>query len=93
MTALAESKVKDSQEWAKTIENVKKGVCYIVFRHSDQIDGFPAISDSGTGFYVDAEHGYVLTNRHIAGPGPFAGYVVFNSYMEVSASLLLSDRH
>jgi S1-C subfamily serine protease len=33
---------------------------------------------------VDAERGYILTNRHVVGAGPFWGYCIFDNHEEVS---------
>ncbi|KAK4935487.1 hypothetical protein LTR28_010353, partial [Elasticomyces elasticus] len=42
----------------------------------------PAISSEATGFVVDAERGYILTNRHVVGAGPFTGYCIFDNHEE-----------
>jgi pro-apoptotic serine protease NMA111 len=39
---------------------------------------------SATGFVVDAEKGYIMTNRHVACAGPFWGYCIFDNHEEVS---------
>jgi S1-C subfamily serine protease len=31
---------------------------------------------------VDAEKGYILTNRHVVGAGPFIGYCIFDNHEE-----------
>lgn len=42
------------------------------------------MSSQATGFVVDAERGYILTNRHVVCSGPFWGYVIFDNHEEVS---------
>lgn len=42
------------------------------------------MSSEATGFVVDAEKGYILTNRHVACAGPFWGYAIFDNHEEAS---------
>ncbi|GMF05432.1 unnamed protein product [Ambrosiozyma monospora] len=44
-----------------------------------------------TGFVVDAKLGIILTNRHVVGPGPFVGYVVFDNHEEVDVKPIYRD--
>lgn len=53
----------DTVEWQKTIESVVKSVVSIHFCQTCSFDTDPAISSEATGFVVDAEKGYILTNR------------------------------
>lgn len=41
------------------------------------------MSSEATGFVVDAERGYIMTNRHVVGAGPFWGYCIFDNHEEV----------
>jgi len=41
------------------------------------------MSSEATGFVVDAERGYILTNRHVVCSGPFWGYCIFDNHEEV----------
>jgi len=43
------------------------------------------MSSEATGFVVDAEKGYIMTNRHVVGAGPFWGYCIFDNHEEVCA--------
>ena len=54
---------QDTAEWQKTIESVVKSVVSIHFCQTCSFDTDPAISSEATGFVVDAEKGYILTNR------------------------------
>ena len=54
---------QDTVEWQKTIESVVKSVVSIHFCQTCSFDTDPAISSEATGFVVDAEKGYILTNR------------------------------
>ena len=37
----------------------------------------------GTGFYVQEEKGFLLTNKHVVSQGPCFGFVVFEGNIEV----------
>ncbi|KAF2031894.1 Pro-apoptotic serine protease NMA111 [Setomelanomma holmii] len=74
--------VHDTAEWQKTIEGVVKSVVSIHFCQTCSFDTDPAISSEATGFVVDAEKGYILTNRHVVGAGPFIGYCIFDNHEE-----------
>jgi hypothetical protein len=53
----------DTAEWQKTIESVVKSVVSIHFCQTCSFDTDPAVASEATGFVVDAERGYILTNR------------------------------
>lgn len=74
----------DSPEWQATIEEVVKSVVSIHFCQTCSFDTELSMSSQATGFVVDAERGYILTNRHVVCPGPFWGYVIFDNHEEVS---------
>lgn len=74
----------DSPEWQATIENVVKSVVSIHFCQTCSFDTELSMSSQATGFVVDAERGYILTNRHVVCSGPFWGYVIFDNHEEVS---------
>ena len=73
----------DTAEWQATIEKVVRNVVSIHFCQTCSFDTDPAISSEATGFVVDAEKGYILTNRHVVGAGPFWGYCIFDNHEEV----------
>lgn len=74
----------DSPEWQATIENVVKSVVSIHFCQTCSFDTDLSLSSQATGFVVDAERGYIMTNRHVACAGPFWGYCIFDNHEEVS---------
>lgn len=74
----------DSPEWQATIERVVKSVVSIHFCQTCSFDTDLSLSSQATGFVVDAERGYILTNRHVACSGPFWGYCIFDNHEEVS---------
>ena len=53
----------DTAEWQATIEKVVRNVVSIHFCQTCSFDTDPAMSSEATGFVVDAERGYILTNR------------------------------
>ncbi|OTA96114.1 hypothetical protein M434DRAFT_68149 [Hypoxylon sp. CO27-5] len=81
----------DTAEWQATIEKVVKNVVSIRFCQTCSFDTDAACASEATGFVVDAEKGYILTNRHVVGAGPFWGYVVFDNHEEVDAYPVYRD--
>ena len=73
----------DSAEWQATIEAVVKNVVSIHFCQTCSFDTSSALASEATGFVVDAAKGYILTNRHVVGSGPFWGYCIFDNHEEV----------
>jgi hypothetical protein len=53
----------DTAEWQATVESVIKNVVSIHFCQTCSFDTDAALSSEATGFVVDAEKGYILTNR------------------------------
>ncbi|GME80337.1 unnamed protein product [Ambrosiozyma monospora] len=80
----------DSQ-WQKTVEKVVKSVVSIHFSQVENFDSESAMCSEATGFVVDAKLGIILTNRHVVGPGPFVGYVVFDNHEEVDVKPIYRD--
>jgi len=73
----------DTAEWQRTIEKVVRNVVSIRFCQTCSFDTDEAITSEATGFVVDAERGYIMTNRHVVCAGPFWGYCVFDNHEEV----------
>lgn len=78
----------DSPEWQATIERVIKSVVSIHFCQTCSFDTDLSTASQATGFVVDAERGYILTNRHVVCAGPFWGYCVFDNHEEVRLQAL-----
>ena len=78
----------DSAEWQATIERVVKNVVSIHFCQTCSFDTDAACSSEATGFVVDAQNGYILTNRHVVCAGPFWGYCIFDNHEEVLFAVL-----
>lgn len=81
----------DTAEWQATIEKVVKNVVSIHFCQTCSFDTDSACSSEATGFVVDAERGYILTNRHVVCAGPFWGYCIFDNHEEVGMTICTSD--
>ena len=81
----------DTAEWQATIEKVVKSVVSIHFCQTCAFDTDPALSSEATGFVVDAERGYILTNRHVVGAGPFWGYCIFDNHEECDVHAVYRD--
>lgn len=74
--------VETNEKWQGTIERVVRNVVSIHFCQTASFDTDPAMASEATGFVVDAEKGYILTNRHVVCAGPFWGYVIFDNHEE-----------
>ncbi|KAL1868752.1 hypothetical protein VTK73DRAFT_3559 [Phialemonium thermophilum] len=81
----------DTAEWQATIEKVVRNVVSIRFCLTASFDTEPALTSEATGFVVDAERGYILTNRHVVGSGPFWGYCIFDNHEEVDTYPVYRD--
>ncbi|KAF8253914.1 trypsin-like serine protease [Wilcoxina mikolae CBS 423.85] len=81
----------DSAEWQRTIESVVRNVVSIRFCQTCSFDTDSAITSEATGFVVDAEKGYILTNRHVVCAGPFWGYCVFDNHEECDVHPVYRD--
>ncbi|KAJ5606595.1 nuclear serine protease [Penicillium lagena] len=81
----------DSPEWQATIETVVKSVVSIHFCQTCSFDTDLSMSSQATGFVVDAERGYILTNRHVVCAGPFWGYCIFDNHEECDVRPVYRD--
>lgn len=81
----------DSPEWQAMIEKVIKSVVSIHFCQTCSFDTDLSCSSQATGFVVDAEKGYIMTNRHVVGAGPFWGYCIFDNHEECDVRPVYRD--
>ncbi|CZT44030.1 related to C.jejuni serine protease [Rhynchosporium secalis] len=77
--------------WQDTLDKTAAGVVSVKFCHTRSFDGEKAVSSEATGFVVDAERGFILTNRHVSGPNPFWGRCIFKNHEEVDAHVIFYD--
>ncbi|RKF54886.1 Pro-apoptotic serine protease NMA111 [Erysiphe neolycopersici] len=83
--------VADTAEWQACIEKVVRNVVSIRFCQTCSFDSDSALTSEATGFVVDAERGYIMTNRHVVGAGPFWGFCIFDNHEEVDAYPVYRD--
>ncbi|ORY65327.1 Pro-apoptotic serine protease NMA111 [Pseudomassariella vexata] len=91
LAAFYQPQPADTAEWQATVEKVISNVVSIRFCQTCAFDTDPALTSEATGFVVDADQGYILTNRHVVGSGPFWGYVVFDNHEEVDCFPVYRD--
>jgi S1-C subfamily serine protease len=91
VVALPPVAAADTAEWQATIEKVVRNVVSIHFCQTCSFDTDAACSSEATGFVVDAENGYILTNRHVVGSGPFWGYCIFDNHEECDVHPVYRD--
>ncbi|KAF2157822.1 putative nuclear serine protease HtrA2/Nma111 [Myriangium duriaei CBS 260.36] len=82
---------KETAEWQATIEKVITSVVSIHFCQTAPFDTDGAYASEATGFVVDAENGYIMTNRHVVGSGPFWGYCIFDNHEECDVHPVYRD--
>lgn len=83
--------LSNNTRWQETITKVVQAVVSIKFSHVLSFDTESAVVSEATGFIVDLERGLILTNRHVVGPGPFCGYVVFDNHEEAIIKPIYRD--
>lgn len=69
--------------WQETCRHAVKAVVSLLAYYPRTFDTRQAGTGDATGFIINAEKGIILTNRHVAGPGPFRGRAIFQSQEEV----------
>jgi S1-C subfamily serine protease len=77
--------------WNKTLERIASGVVSIQIDSTRAFDTERNSSAQATGFVVDAEHGLILTNRHVVTPGPVRAQAVFLNQEEVDLTPVYRD--
>ncbi|EOD12706.1 Pro-apoptotic serine protease [Emiliania huxleyi CCMP1516] len=81
----------EEESWDRTIAAALPAVVAIKVNRVRAFDTASAGTVQATGFVVDAEQGIILTNRHVAGPGPVVAEAIFQNNEEVSLSLAYYD--
>ncbi|HEV2112315.1 MAG TPA: PDZ domain-containing protein, partial [Gammaproteobacteria bacterium] len=79
------------QAWAATLARVSPSVVSIRVDAPRAFDTEWNLSGQATGFVVDAEHGIILTNRHVVTPGPVVAEAVFQDHEVVTLKPLYHD--
>jgi S1-C subfamily serine protease len=73
----------DEETWQATIQRVVPSVVAIRVTGTRDFDTEDARSSVGTGFIVEAENGWILTNRHMVHAGPVVAQAVLENSEEV----------
>ncbi len=77
--------------WQAALEDVVPAVVVMRVRVPRAFDTQTAAYEMATGFVVDAEHGIILTNRHVVNPGPVVAEAVFLNHEEVEVRAVYRD--
>jgi S1-C subfamily serine protease len=75
--------VEENPDWAVTLERIASSVVAIDVDSTRAFDTEWNATAQATGFVVDAEHGLILTNRHVVTPGPVTAEATFLNREEV----------
>ena len=75
--------VEENPDWAVTLERIASSVVSIDVNSTRAFDTEWNSTAEATGFVVDAEHGLILTNRHVVTPGPVTAEATFLDREEV----------
>jgi len=75
--------VEENPDWAVTLERIASSVVAIDVDSTRAFDTEWNTTAQATGFVVDAEHGLILTNRHVVTPGPVTAEATFLNREEV----------
>ena len=80
-----------ASKWNRTISAVLPAVVSIKVNRVRAFDTVGSGSVQATGFVVDKERGLILTNRHVAGPGPVVAEAIFVNNEEVPLECVYYD--
>ncbi|KAI9893016.1 MAG: hypothetical protein M1814_000900 [Vezdaea aestivalis] len=90
-SAIEDALSSEPEEWQNVLNRVRTGVCQIHGSFPRSHSVVEPVSFQGTGFLVSEEKGLVLTNQHLAGPGPFAGIAIFENNTEFNVTVEYVD--
>jgi pro-apoptotic serine protease NMA111 len=79
------------QTWEEVLERVVPTVVSIKVTATRDFDTEDAANSQGTGFVVDAEQGFILTNRHMVHAGPVVAEALFLNQEEVELKAVYRD--
>lgn len=77
--------------WEPVVQRVTQAVVALNVTGTRDFDTEGAGSSRGTGFVVDAENGWILTNRHMVHAGPVVAEAVFLNHEEVPLQAIYRD--
>jgi len=90
-SVLAADGVGEPPAWRRTLERISTGVVSIKVDSTRAFDTGWNQTSQATGFVVDAEHGLILTNRHVVTPGPVRAEALFLNQEEVDLAPVYRD--
>lgn len=90
LVACGEKPVSED-EWERTISRVSNGIVNIQMDVPVSFDGRYNSTSQATGFVVDKERGFILTNRHVVTPGPVTARAIFLNNEELELSPVYFD--
>ncbi|MCB9669274.1 MAG: trypsin-like peptidase domain-containing protein [Alphaproteobacteria bacterium] len=82
---------QDEQKWQATLERVVPAVVAIQVTGVRDFDTEDARNSQGTGFVVDAENGWILTNRHMVHAGPVVAEATLDDSEEIPLQAIYRD--
>ncbi|HZW59172.1 MAG TPA: trypsin-like peptidase domain-containing protein [Woeseiaceae bacterium] len=91
LVALLPAAHAEEPAWTGTLERISSGVVSIRVDSTRAFDTEWNSSSQATGFVVDAEHGLILTNRHVVAPGPVVAEAIFLNNEEVRLTPIYRD--
>ena len=77
--------------WNRMIPTALGAVVSIKVNRVRAFDTTSAGTVQATGFIVDKQRGYIMTNRHVAGPGPIVAEAIFENNEEVPVQVAYYD--
>jgi S1-C subfamily serine protease len=83
--------VTEARAWQETLDRVTPAVVVLRINMPRAFDDVTPGTSVATGFVVDAEHGLILTNRHVVTPGPVVAEAVFLNNEEVDVRAVYRD--
>ncbi len=91
--SVAESLTQASfqQSWSDTIVEVVDSVVLLEIAHLRSFANEKQGVSTATGFVVDSERGYIVTNRHVLGLGPVDGVAYFQNKERLSVKAVYRD--
>jgi S1-C subfamily serine protease len=90
-TIAAHAAGSEQQAWDATIKAASPSIVSIRVDAPRAFDTEWNLTGQATGFVVDAEHGIILTNRHVVTPGPVVAEAVFQDHEVVALKQLYHD--
>ena len=78
-------------DWSRMLAEVIPSVVTIRLDRVRAFDTDKRGTSVATGFVVDAERGFILTNRHVVSPGPVTATAVFQNNEEVPLRVVYRD--